>query len=86
MSAIGGHYGMPLVIEIQLSTNDGFILFFLEILQILMRAISSPPFRNYNVWWSLSDSKYAGTALFIKKCFQPQKVSFSLDQTGSFDT
>ncbi|XP_057487245.1 DNA-(apurinic or apyrimidinic site) endonuclease-like [Actinidia eriantha] len=51
--------------------------------KILMRAISSPPFRNYNVWWSLSDSKYAGTALFIKKCFQPQKVSFSLDQTGS---
>ncbi|THF98581.1 hypothetical protein TEA_028866 [Camellia sinensis var. sinensis] len=49
--------------------------------QILMRAISSPPFRNYNVWWSLSDSKYAGTALFIKKCFQPKKVSFSLDRT-----
>ncbi|KAL6973108.1 DNA-(apurinic or apyrimidinic site) endonuclease [Sarracenia purpurea var. burkii] len=51
--------------------------------QILMRAISSPPFRNYNVWWSLSDSKYAGTALFIKKCFQPKNVSFSLDQTAS---
>ncbi|KAL7191781.1 hypothetical protein ACSBR2_023787 [Camellia fascicularis] len=51
--------------------------------QILMRAISSPPFRNYNVWWSLSDSKYAGTALFIKKCFQPKKVSFSLDRTAS---
>ncbi|XAR50281.1 DNA-(apurinic or apyrimidinic site) lyase [Bertholletia excelsa] len=51
--------------------------------QILMRALSSPPFRNYNVWWSLSDSKYAGTALFIKKCFQPKKVSFSLDQIAS---
>ncbi|KAM7471481.1 hypothetical protein LguiA_009664 [Lonicera macranthoides] len=51
--------------------------------QILMRAISSTPFRNYNVWWSLSDSKYAGTALFIKKCFEPKKVSFSLDRTAS---
>lgn len=51
--------------------------------QIMMRALSSPPLRNYNVWWSLADSKYAGTALFIKKCFQPKKVSFSLDQTVS---
>ncbi|KAA8540728.1 hypothetical protein F0562_024353 [Nyssa sinensis] len=51
--------------------------------QILMRAISSPPFKNYNVWWSLSDSKYAGTALFIKKCLQPKKVSFSLDRTAT---
>ncbi|XP_051147540.1 DNA-(apurinic or apyrimidinic site) endonuclease [Andrographis paniculata] len=51
--------------------------------QVVMRALSSLPFKNYNVWWSLSDSKYAGTALFIKKCFQPKKVSFSLDQTGS---
>ncbi|XP_052183954.1 DNA-(apurinic or apyrimidinic site) endonuclease [Diospyros lotus] len=50
--------------------------------QILMRAISNPPFRNYNVWWSLSDSKYAGTGLFIKKCFQPKKICFSLDQTA----
>ncbi|XP_057970423.1 DNA-(apurinic or apyrimidinic site) endonuclease [Malania oleifera] len=51
--------------------------------QILMRAISSPPFRNYHVWWSLADSKYAGTALFVKKCFEPKKVSFSLDRTAS---
>ncbi|CAA0815338.1 DNA-(apurinic or apyrimidinic site) lyase [Striga hermonthica] len=51
--------------------------------QIVMRALSNPPFKNYNVWWSLSDSKYAGTALLIKKCFQPIKVSFSLDQAGS---
>ncbi|KAI5665007.1 hypothetical protein M9H77_24330 [Catharanthus roseus] len=51
--------------------------------QVVMRALSSPPFRNYNVWWSLSDSKYAGTALLIKKCFQPQKVCFSLDLKGT---
>lgn len=57
--------------------------FISETLQILMRAISSPPFRSYDVWWSLSDSKYAGTALFVKKCFPPKKVSFSLDRTGS---
>lgn len=51
--------------------------------QVMMRALSSPPFRNYAVWWSLADSKYAGTALLIKKCFKQQKVSFSLDRTGS---
>uniref|UniRef100_A0A2P2JHX6 DNA-(apurinic or apyrimidinic site) endonuclease n=1 Tax=Rhizophora mucronata TaxID=61149 RepID=A0A2P2JHX6_RHIMU len=47
--------------------------------QILMRALSSPPFGDYHVWWSLADSKYAGTALLVKKCFQPIKVTFSLD-------
>ncbi|EPS63669.1 hypothetical protein M569_11112 [Genlisea aurea] len=47
--------------------------------QIVLRALSAPPFKDYNVWWSLSDSKYAGTGLFIKKCFQPKKVHFSLD-------
>ncbi|KAJ9677995.1 hypothetical protein PVL29_022777 [Vitis rotundifolia] len=51
--------------------------------KILMRALSRPPFGNYRVWWSLADSKYAGTALFVKKCFQPKKVSFSLDQKAS---
>ncbi|KAJ8553974.1 hypothetical protein K7X08_024652 [Anisodus acutangulus] len=50
---------------------------------VVTRALSSPPLKNYSVWWSLSDSKYAGTALFIKKCFQPKKVSFSLDAKGS---
>ena len=54
-------------------------------MQMLMRALSSPPFRNYCVWWSLADSKYAGTALFVKKCFLPKKVSFSLDQKGIMD-
>eukprot|EP01018_Ginkgo_biloba_P023207 Gb_34536 [translate_table: standard] len=51
--------------------------------QILMRAILSPPFSNYRVWWSLGDTKYAGTALFVKHQFQPQKVTFSLDHTES---
>ncbi|KVI06259.1 Endonuclease/exonuclease/phosphatase [Cynara cardunculus var. scolymus] len=40
---------------------------------IITRALSGPTFRKYDVWWSLSDSKYAGTALFIKKCFPPKK-------------
>jgi len=52
------------------------------IVQILMRALSSLPFGDYRVWWSLSDSKYAGTALLVKKCFNPKKVSFSLDPAG----
>lgn len=51
-------------------------------MQIIMRALSNPPFGNYRVWWSLSDSKYAGTALIVKKCFQPQKVFFNLDRKG----
>ena len=50
--------------------------------QIIMRALSSPPFEDYRVWWSLLDSKYAGTALIVKKCFQPQKVYFNLDRKG----
>ncbi|KAI6682762.1 hypothetical protein NL676_028675 [Syzygium grande] len=50
--------------------------------KILMRALSSPPFGNYRVWWSLGDFKYAGTALLVKKCFQP-KVSFLLDSKAS---
>ena len=54
-----------------------------SVMQLLMRALSSPPFENYRVWWSLSDSKYAGTALFVKKQFKPKKVSFSLDRTGN---
>ncbi|CAM8932237.1 unnamed protein product [Rhodiola kirilowii] len=51
--------------------------------RVLMRALSSPPFRDFEVWWSLSESKYAGTALLVKRCFKPKKVSFSLDLTSS---
>ncbi|KAL6177570.1 hypothetical protein ACLB2K_049096 [Fragaria x ananassa] len=51
--------------------------------QIIMRALSNPPFGDYRVWWSLSDSKYAGTALIVKKCFRPQKVFFNLDRKAS---
>ncbi|KAI4336264.1 hypothetical protein L6164_014810 [Bauhinia variegata] len=51
--------------------------------QTLMRALSSPPFGNYRVWWSLADSKYAGTALFVKKCFKPKSVFFNLDKIAS---
>lgn len=51
-------------------------------MQVVMRALSSLPFKDYRVWWSLSESKYGGTAMFIKKQFQPKKVSFSLDRKG----
>ncbi|CAL0320043.1 unnamed protein product [Lupinus luteus] len=51
--------------------------------KILMRALSSPPFGNYLVWWSLADSKYAGTALLVKKCCKPKRVVFNLDQIAS---
>ncbi|XP_071731725.1 DNA-(apurinic or apyrimidinic site) endonuclease isoform X2 [Rutidosis leptorrhynchoides] len=50
---------------------------------IITRALSGPTFRKYDVWWSLSDSKYAGTALFVKKCFPPKKVSFNLEGSVS---
>ena len=49
-----------------------------------MRALSTPPFGNYRVWWSLAESKYAGTALLVKKCFKPHKVYFNLDKLGTF--
>ncbi|XP_020172166.1 DNA-(apurinic or apyrimidinic site) endonuclease [Aegilops tauschii subsp. strangulata] len=51
--------------------------------QTVLRALSSSPFKDYRVWWSLSDSKYAGTAVFMKKKFEPKKVSFNLDRTSS---
>ncbi|TKY73598.1 DNA-(apurinic or apyrimidinic site) lyase [Spatholobus suberectus] len=51
--------------------------------KILMRALSAPPFGNYHVWWSLADSKYAGTALLVKKCFKPKSVVFNLDKIAS---
>lgn len=49
-----------------------------------MRALSNPPFGEYRVWWSLSDSKYAGTALLVKKKLRPKKISFSLDRAGRY--
>jgi hypothetical protein len=52
-------------------------------LQAMMRALSMPPLSDYAVWWSLADSKYGGTALFVKHCCTPLSVCFSLDQSGS---
>ncbi|KAK0586134.1 hypothetical protein LWI29_001607 [Acer saccharum] len=49
----------------------------------LLRALSSPPFGDFQIWWSLVESKYAGTALLVKKYLQPKKVSFSLDKSAS---
>jgi len=56
----------------------------LDVKQVVLRALSTSPFKDYCVWWSLSDSKYAGTAMFIKKKFEPKKVSFNLDRTCMF--
>ncbi|KAK0587936.1 hypothetical protein LWI29_031551 [Acer saccharum] len=41
----------------------------------LLRALSSPPFGDFQIWWSLVESKYAGTALLVKKYLQPKKCS-----------
>ncbi len=54
-----------------------FNQFCIFIKTILMHALSNPPFANYCVWWTLGDSKYVGTALFVKKFFQPKR-SFSI--------
>ncbi|MCO5548735.1 hypothetical protein L7F22_002196 [Adiantum nelumboides] len=48
--------------------------------QIMIRALSRPPFGSYKTWWSLADTKYGGTALLVKHCFKPLNVKFSLDE------
>ncbi|RZC58824.1 hypothetical protein C5167_006128 [Papaver somniferum] len=78
MPAAGSKGGAKIQGEVKDDTNSSR-----EEKQTLMRALSSPLFRNYQVCWSLADSKYAGTALIVKKCCQPKKVTFSLDQTGT---
>ncbi|OEL22487.1 hypothetical protein BAE44_0016494 [Dichanthelium oligosanthes] len=66
--------------------NDKVVtIMLLDVVQVVLRALSSSPFKDYRVWWSLSDSKYAGTAMFIKKRFEPKKVSFNLDRTCKFE-
>ncbi|KAJ7515362.1 hypothetical protein O6H91_22G011400 [Diphasiastrum complanatum] len=47
--------------------------------QIVTRAFSALPLSNYRVWWSLSENKYGGTALLVKKRFNPVSITFSLD-------
>lgn len=69
-------------LKIRMVAPFSCVLVLLWITQVVMRALSSPPFGNYRVWWSLADSKYAGTALLVKKCFKPKKISFSLDTAG----
>lgn len=69
-------------VTLMISLTFNHFCIFIKTIQILMRALSSPPFANYRVWWSLADSKYAGTALIVKKCFQPKKIFFNLDRIG----
>ncbi|CAI5965884.1 unnamed protein product [Closterium sp. NIES-64] len=44
-------------------------------------ALASPPFSLYRVWWSLAPTKYAGTAMLLKRSLLPRllSASFSLD-------
>eukprot|EP00249_Psilotum_nudum_P006584 c19905_g1_i1 orf=576-1673(-) len=51
--------------------------------QSMMNALSTYPLKNYRVWWSLGDTKYAGTALFVKNCFKPLNIFFSLDKSDA---
>ncbi|KAG6542858.1 hypothetical protein Mapa_015762 [Marchantia paleacea] len=54
--------------------------------QAVMRALSVSPLSDYQVWWSLAESKYAGTALLVKHFFKPVSVKFSLESGASRDT
>ncbi|XP_024364248.1 DNA-(apurinic or apyrimidinic site) endonuclease [Physcomitrium patens] len=49
--------------------------------QIMMRALSVSPLSDYGVWWSLSDSKYGGTALLVKHSCSPISILYSLDES-----
>ena len=71
-------FDIDVMLVISLTLNHFCI--FIKTIQILMCALSSPPSANYCVWWSLADSRYAGTALIVKKCFQPKKIFFNLDR------
>jgi hypothetical protein len=42
-------------------------------MQIVMHALLSSPFEDYCDWWSLPDSDYAGTTVFMEK-FEPKEV------------
>ncbi|CAI5458748.1 unnamed protein product, partial [Closterium sp. Yama58-4] len=49
--------------------------------QFMQHALASPPFSLYRVWWSLAPTKYAGTAVLLKRALLPHllSASFSLD-------
>ncbi|CAI5986663.1 unnamed protein product [Closterium sp. NIES-65] len=49
--------------------------------QFMQHALASPPFSLYRVWWSLAPTKYAGTAMLLKRSLLPRllSASFSLD-------
>ncbi|CAI5467196.1 unnamed protein product [Closterium sp. Yama58-4] len=49
--------------------------------QFMQHALASPPFSLYRVWWSLAPTKYAGTAMLLKRSLLPHllSASFSLD-------
>ncbi|XP_011622431.1 DNA-(apurinic or apyrimidinic site) lyase-like [Amborella trichopoda] len=66
------NYGITLEIFVDPSSRD-LIDFLLVLEYVLIRAISSPPFRNYRVWLSLANTKYGGTTLFIKKTYFNQR-------------
>ncbi|CAI7877223.1 unnamed protein product, partial [Closterium sp. NIES-54] len=53
--------------------------------QFVQHALASPPFCLYRVWWSLAPTKYASTAMLLKRSLLPHllSASFSLDASGS---
>ncbi|GJP46694.1 hypothetical protein CLOM_g5948 [Closterium sp. NIES-68] len=52
--------------------------------QFLQHALASAPFSHYRVWWSLAPTKYAGTAMLLKRSLLSSlsSVSFSLDASA----
>lgn len=48
-------------------------------------ALRRAPFDQYNVWWSLEDKKYAGTAMLIKASTPPARVRHRLDDQAGHD-
>ncbi|KAL3695253.1 hypothetical protein R1sor_009329 [Riccia sorocarpa] len=51
----------------------------------LMRQFSVSPLAQYQVWWSLAESKYAGTALLVKHKCKPISVKYCLDSSAPRD-
>ena len=47
-------------------------------LSALTRALSVPPLRNYNVFWSLNDGRSSGTGLLVKKTLVPPLMRYTL--------
>jgi exonuclease III len=45
----------------------------------MARALTTAPFSNYRVFWSLADGKYSGTAVLVKKEMEVVSVAYCFD-------